>query len=55
MSEVELELSKVNECDKIINLLTEKTELSIRDGQCFNAELDNQAKYNVNIAINLDE
>ena len=33
----------------------DKTELGIGDEQYFNAELDDQAEYNVNIAINLDE
>ena len=55
VSEVELDLNKVNECNKIMNLSMDKTELGIRDEQCFNAELDDQAEYNVNIPINLDE
>ena len=55
MSEVKLELSKVNECSEIINLLIDKTELGIRDEQCFNAKLYDQAEHEVNIAINLDE
>ena len=55
VSEVESELSKVNECNELINLLMEKTELSIRDEQCFKAELDDQAEYNINVAIDSDE
>ena len=41
--------------NELINLLMEKTELGIRDEQCFNAELDDQAEYNINVAIDLDE
>ena len=52
---MDLELSKVNECNELINLLMEKTELGIRDDQCFNDELDDQAHYNITVAIEVDK
>ena len=55
VKEIETELSEVKENNEIINKFMDQNNLDSLDEECYNAELDDQAVYRIDVGINLDK